>query len=83
MHGIKKIGSSALRLPADATSASRTDDLGIIDDTERAGDELGSEIDRGAAQELERYHVYDDMSLSPGRGLKHTLALAPLLGLWW
>ena len=77
----RKNSSSALRLPADSTSASRTDGLGIIDDPERAADELGSEIDHGAAQGLERYYVYNDVSLSHGRGLKHTLA--PLLGLWW
>ena len=48
---------------------------------ERAADELGDEIDRGAAQELERYRAYHDAGLSHGRVLKHTLR--PFLGLWW
>jgi len=65
---MKKIGSSALRLPADATSAPGTDNLGIIDDMERAADELRGEIDRGAAQELERYRVYDGVSPESRRG---------------
>jgi len=38
----KKKGPPALRLPADATAAPRADDLGIIDDTERAADEPGA-----------------------------------------
>ena len=69
--GCKK-GSSILRLPADATSASRTDGLGIIDDTKRAADKLGGEIDRGASQELERYGVYNDAGLSHDGVLKYT-----------
>ena len=63
---------SGLRLPADATSASRTDGLGIIDDTKRAADKLGGEIDRGASQEFERYGVYNDAGLSHGGVLKYT-----------
>jgi hypothetical protein len=82
----EKIGSSALLLPADGTSASRTDDLGLGGDTERDADELCREIDRGAgraAQQLERYYIYDpdDTILSHSRVLKHTLR--SFLGLWW
>ena len=51
MHGIKKIGSSALL--ADATYASKTEDLGLVGDMKRAADALGGEIDRGAVQRLE------------------------------
>jgi len=64
--------SSGLRLPADATSASRTNGLGIIDDTKRATDKLGGEIDRGTPQELERYGVYNDAGLSHDGVLKYT-----------
>jgi len=63
--------SSGLRLPADATSASRTNGLGIIDDTKRATDKLGGEIDRGTPQELERYGVYNDAGLSHDGVLKY------------
>ena len=68
----KKRSSSNLRLPADATSASRTDRLGVIHDTERAADKLCGEIDRGTSQEGERYHVDDDAGLSHDRVLEHT-----------
>ena len=47
----------------------------------RVADELGGEIDRGATQELGRYHIYDDMILSHSRVLKHTLR--PSISLWW
>jgi hypothetical protein len=68
-----KRGSSALRLPADATSASRTNGLRIMYDAERAADELRSEIDRGASQEGERHHVHEDLGLGHDRVLEHTL----------
>ena len=48
---------------------------------ERTSDERGGEIDCGAVQELERYRVYPDVSLSDGGCLKHILR--PRLGLWW
>jgi hypothetical protein len=69
----KKTSSSNLRLPADATSASRTDGLGVIYDTERAADKLCGEINRRTSQEGERYRVDDDAGLSHDRVLKHTV----------
>lgn len=63
-------GSSTLRLPADATSTSRTNSLRIIYDTERTADKLGGEIDRGTSQEGEGDRVYDDTGLSHDRVFK-------------
>ena len=63
-------GSSTLRLPADATSASRTNGLRIVYDTERAADKLGGEIDSGTSQEGDRDRVYDDTGLSHDRVFK-------------
>ena len=64
--------SLGLRFPADTTSTPRSNGLGIIYNTERAANELCSEIDRRTPQEGERNSVYDDTGPSHNRMLELT-----------
>ena len=69
--GVKK-DYLGLRFPADTTSTPRSDGLGIVYNTERAANELCSEIDRRTSQEGERNCVYDDTGPSHDRMLELT-----------
>jgi hypothetical protein len=72
--------SLGFRFPTDTTSTPRTNSLRIVHNTERAADELGSEIDRRTSQERERDCVYDDTSLRHGRVLELTWVISQFRG---
>ena len=75
-----KKNSLGLRFPADSTSTSGSNGLGIIYNAKRAANELGGEIDCRAPQKGERNCVYDDTGPSHDRMLKLTGGRFSVLG---